>query len=157
MSATAVPGILVVYHRPDYKLTPRPFTDAATVREHIHSFARHSHFPVWEVNTDLGFPRGLRDMHPTVMFLHYSLFGAGRYPLGERDARVREGCSDAFKVAFFQDEFHFCRNRFAFVNEVGVDLVLHPRPSRGHRRRLGPLRARGPLPVSTIPATSTAR
>ena len=37
---------------------PRPFTDAATVWEHIHSSAAHSRFPVWEVNTDLGFPGG---------------------------------------------------------------------------------------------------
>ena len=42
VSPTVVPGILVVYHRPDYKLTPRPFADAATVREHIHSFRAHS-------------------------------------------------------------------------------------------------------------------
>lgn len=128
MSATVVPGILVVYHRPDYRLTPRPFADAATVREHIHAFARHSRFPVWEVNADLGFPDRLRDIHPTVVVLHYSLFGAGRYLLGDAmHAFVRD--ADAFKVAYFQDEHHFCRNRFGFVNEVGIDLVythVHP-------------------------------
>ena len=77
VSPATVPGILVVYHRPDYRLTPRPFADAATVREHIHSFARNSRFPVWEVNTDLGFPARLREVHPTVLVLHYSLFGPG--------------------------------------------------------------------------------
>ena len=128
MNPATVPGILVVYHRPDYRLTPRPFADAATVREHIHSFARNSRFPVWEVNTDLGFPARLREVHPTVLVLHYSLFAAGPYLLGEEmHAFVRD--ADALKVAYFQDEFHFCRNRFRFVNEVGVDLIythVHP-------------------------------
>ncbi len=128
MTATTVPGILVVYHRPDYKLTPRPFADAATVREHIHSIREHSRFHVWEVNTDLGFPSGLRHIHPEVVFLHYSMFGTGRYLLGERMTDWLRN-TRAMKVACFQDEFYFCRKRFAFVNDVGVDLVLthvHP-------------------------------
>jgi hypothetical protein len=128
VSSTQVPGILVVYHRPDYRLTPRPFTDAATVREHIHSIKAHSQFPVWEVNTDLGFPGGLRDVHPAVVFLHYSLFGSGRYTVGERMREFLRSC-DCMKVACFQDEFYFCRTRFDFVNEIGVDVVLthvHP-------------------------------
>jgi hypothetical protein len=125
---SAVPGILVVYHRPDYKLTRRPFTDAATVREHIHSFAAHSRFAVWEHNTDLGFPAGLADVHPTAVFLHYSLFS----PLGYLvPPALREWLKsvDALKVAFFQDEFHYCRQRFDFVNELGIDLIythVHP-------------------------------
>jgi hypothetical protein len=113
---------VVIYHRPDYKLTPSPFVDAATVREHIHAFAMHSRFPVWEVNTDFGFPRGLANVQPAVIVLHYSLFGSGRYLLG---AKMHEyvRISDAFKIAFFQDEFHHCRKRFEFVNDAGVDLV----------------------------------
>jgi hypothetical protein len=123
-----IPGILVVYHRPDYKLTPKPFQDAATVREHIHSFADHSRFAVSELNTDLGFPRALTEVHPTVVLLHYSLFGSGVYLLGA-DLIDFLRATDAFKVAFFQDEFYYCRLRFGFVNDVGVDLVythVHP-------------------------------
>ena len=128
MSVTRVPGVLVVYHRPDYKLTPRPHSDAATVREHIHAFKRHSQFRVWELNTDLGFPRGLEHVHPTIVFLHYSLFDPTGYriPPAMRDF-LRQ--AEAFKVAFFQDEFHYCKQRFGFVNEIGVDLVythVHP-------------------------------
>ena len=122
MSPSTVPGILVVYHRPDYKLTPRPFADAATVREHIHSFATHSSFPVWEVNTDLGFPRRLEHVQPSIMFLHYSLFGSGAYRL-ERAWSEFVKRSPAFKVAFFQDEYYYCRQRFQFVNEAAVDLI----------------------------------
>ena len=128
MNTTTVPGILVVYHRPDYKLTPRPFTDAATVREHIHAFAAHSRFAVWEVNTDLGFPSQLTKVHPSVVFLHYSLFATLRYFIPDQ-MRTFLRNADAFKVAFFQDEFHYCRQRFDFVNELGVDLIythVHP-------------------------------
>lgn len=126
MNSATVPGILVVYHRPDYKLAS--FPDAATVREHIHSFARHSSFPVWEANTELGFPRGLEQVHPSILILHYSLFGSGMYHLGGAWERFVTH-SPAFKVAFFQDEFHHCRKRFGFVNDAGVDLIythVHP-------------------------------
>jgi hypothetical protein len=128
VSSIHVPGILVVYHRPDYRLTPRPFTDASTVREHIHALKAHSRFPVWELNTDLGFPAGLRDVHPSVVFLHYSMFGSGSYLLGDELSEFLKSC-DCMKVACFQDEFYFCQKRFALVNELGIDLVLthvHP-------------------------------
>lgn len=122
MSANVVSGILVVYHRPDPKLRRRRFTDAATVREHIHSFAAHSRYPVWELNTDLGFPRGLADTHPKAIFLHYSLFSPLGYLISVELGEFLKQ-ADAFKVAFFQDEFHYCRQRFEFVNEIGVDLI----------------------------------
>ena len=128
MSPVTVPGILVVYHRPDYKLARRPFTDAATVREHIHSFAAHSRFPVWEVNTDLGFPSGLTQAHPRAIFLHYSLFSPLGYLIPPAMSEWLKS-ADAFKVAFYQDEFHYCHQRFEFVNEIGINLIythVHP-------------------------------
>jgi hypothetical protein len=128
VSPTVVNGILVVYHRPDPKLTPRRFADAATVREHIHSIAAHSRYPVWELNTDLGFPSGLSEVHPRAILLHYSLFSPAGYLIPSQMREfLRE--ADAFKIAFFQDEFHYCRQRFEFVNEIGVDLIythVHP-------------------------------
>jgi hypothetical protein len=128
VTALTVPGIVVVYHRPDYKLTPRPFTDAATVREHIHAFAAHSRFAVWEINTDTGFPRGLAELKPSILMLHYSMFGSGLSLLGEQMHEFVRS-SDAFKVAFFQDEFQYCRHRFGLVNDLGIDLVYtHVRP-----------------------------
>jgi hypothetical protein len=119
---------MVVYHRPDYLIPLFPFSDAATVREHIHSFVAHSRFPVWELNTQFGFPSRLRRVHPTVVFLHYSLWATSGYFI---PSRMRSWLRDinAFKVAFFQDEFHYCRQRFDFVNEIGVDLIythVHP-------------------------------
>jgi hypothetical protein len=115
------PGtVVVLYHRPSHLF----FKDAATVREHIHSFKRFSRFPVWEVNTDLGFPPGLGDVEPGAVILHYSLFGSGIYQLDERFLDWLRRRNGMVKVAFFQDEFYFCRRRFAFVNDFGVDLVF---------------------------------
>ena len=128
MTARVVPGVLVIYHRPDYWFPLESIADAATVREHIHAFRRHSRFPVWEVNTHFGFPAGLRSVHPSIVFLHYSLFATTGY-LMPRRMRDWLGSIDALKVAFFQDEFHFCRQRFDFVNEIGVDMIythVHP-------------------------------
>lgn len=122
MIPITAPGVVVVYHRPVYKITSRPFADASAHREHIHAFAGHSRFPIWEVNADLGFPQGLADLRPDVLLLHYSLFGSGRYLLGE-EMHEFVSRSDAFKIAFFQDEYLWCRKRFDFVNEANVDLV----------------------------------
>jgi hypothetical protein len=126
--ATTVPGILVVYHRPDYLFPLTPFADAATVREHIHSFAAHSRFAVWELNTHTGFPRHLAQVQPAAVFLHYSLFATTGYLIPKR-MRSWLRRIDALKVAFFQDEFHYCQQRFRFVNDVGIDLIythVHP-------------------------------
>ncbi|MGA2755812.1 MAG: hypothetical protein ABSF58_00485 [Solirubrobacteraceae bacterium] len=128
MSPASVPGVLLVYHRPDHRLTLRRFADAATVREHIHAFAAHSRFAIWELNADLGLPAGLNDVHPSVVFLHYSLYSPQGYNLSPALAEFVRSI-DALKVAFFQDEFHYCRQRFDFVNDVGIDLVythVHP-------------------------------
>jgi hypothetical protein len=115
------PGtVLLLYHRP----TQWRFKDAATVREHIHSFKRHSRFPVWEVNVEHGFPPGLEGAEPGAVILHYSMFGSGNYRLDERFLAWLRTRSDTLKVAFFQDEFYYCQKRFAFVNDTGIDLVF---------------------------------
>ncbi len=79
-------------------------------------------FPCGRSTPTSGFPRGLEEVTPAILVLHYSVFGSGLYRLGETMQEFVKS-SDAFKVAFFQDEFHHCRKRFEFVNEAGVDLV----------------------------------
>ncbi len=141
MSARTVSGILVVYHRPDYLFPLTPFADAATVREHIHAFAAHSRFAVWEVNTHLGFPSHLRGVHPAAVFLHYSLWATTGYLIPKRMTNWLRRV-DALKVAFFQDEFHYCQRRFHFVNDVGIDLVythVHPEDIPGVWGRYTPV------------------
>jgi hypothetical protein len=115
---TIADGALVVYHRP-----AAPWMkDASTVREHLHSFSRHSRHRVWEVNADIGFPPGLADLEFRAILLHYSVFGMGRYHLNEQWLEYLDSTS-AYKVAFFQDECTRCRRRFKFLNDHAIDCV----------------------------------
>jgi hypothetical protein len=111
---------LLLYHRPTHSWYRGP----ATFREHVHALKRYSRYPVWEVNTDYGFPPGLERVRPGAIILHYSLFGSGVYMFDERLLDWLSRQTNAFKVAFFQDEYYFCQKRFGFVNEFGVDLVF---------------------------------
>jgi hypothetical protein len=107
-------GILLLYHRPLGQ-------GAATITEHVDAFARYSRFRVWSVNTELGFPALLRDLSCDVVVLHYSLFGIWPYVLDEFQSWVKTVAS--YKVAFFQDEYRYCAERFAFLNAHGIHAV----------------------------------
>jgi hypothetical protein len=113
-----VGGILVLYHRPIAPL----FRDAATVVEHAFSFGEHSRLGVVELNTHAGLPSALRGVTFDAVILHYSLFGMAAYMLDDDFLEyVRQ--TNAYKVAFFQDEYIGCERRFAFLNEYGIDCV----------------------------------
>ena len=107
-------GIVLLHHRP---LGRGP----ATITEHVDAFAKYSRYRVWSVNTEFGFPSLLRQVPCDVIVLHYSLFGIWPYVLNDFLKWVKS--SDAYKVAFFQDEHRFCGQRFAFLNEHRVDAV----------------------------------
>lgn len=117
---THVEGVLHLYHRPA-SLVHR---DASTVMEHVNSFSRYSRFPVWALNTQLGVPNALWRLRFAAVVLHYSLFAPDSYHLNQEfRSYLAEECQSSYKVAFFQDEYHFCRNRFEFLNEHGIDCV----------------------------------
>lgn len=108
-------GIVLVYHHaPPY---------AATVMEHVHAFRDHSKFPVWEVNVDYGFPEVLDGLSPTVLLLHYSLFGASSYQIPPRFLDWMRTVDARYRVAFFQDEHESCPQRFAFIDDYRIDCV----------------------------------
>jgi hypothetical protein len=112
-----IEGILLLYHHPLHE-------SAATIMEHVNAFARHSRFPVWAVNTEIGCLAALKEggLDFDVVVLHYSLFGTDAYRLDEQQyAFLRR--TQAYKIAFFQDEMHYCTRRFAFLNHYDVDCV----------------------------------
>ncbi|MCK4394320.1 hypothetical protein KAX17_15575 [Candidatus Bipolaricaulota bacterium] len=111
-----VNGVLVLYH---HYLAP----NANTIIEHIEAFERYSSFKVWSVNTKLGFPQPLRELQFQSIVLHYSLFGSWPYLLGEAFLNYLKQSQASYKVAFFQDEHHFCRERFDFINQYKIDCV----------------------------------
>jgi hypothetical protein len=114
-SARSVNGILLLYHHP-------PRLSAPTIMDHVLAFERHSQFKVWSVNTDHGFPKTLTSLDFATIVLHYSLFGIAPYQLNEYFYEYLAN-SRAYKIAFFQDEYHYCKPRFEFLNRYGIDCV----------------------------------
>lgn len=111
-----IKGMLVLYHHPLSAY-------AATVMENVKSFEQHSQFKVWNVNTALGFPESLRDVRFETLVLHYSLFGNWPYLFDETFLNYIGQSRSSYKVAFFQDEYHHCGQRFSFLNRNAVDCV----------------------------------
>jgi hypothetical protein len=140
--AQQVDGILLLYHfAPPY---------ASTVTEHAGAFARHSEFPVWSVNTNEAFPRALDRFRFRVVVLHYSLFGSSAYMLSDRFIEYLDASSDALRIALFQDEYYYCRQRFEFIDRHRIDWVytlLRPAEAVAVYGR----RTHGPRLFSAIP------
>lgn len=113
--------VLLLYHRP---VTPRRRPDASTIMEHVGAFRRHSRFHVCEVNTALGLPSRLSSMRFDAIVLHYTLFSTHGYHLDGGLLRYLDATGrDSYKVALFQDEYHYCKQRFAFLNRHQIDCV----------------------------------
>jgi hypothetical protein len=117
--AHPVDAVLLLYHRPIL----RGYKDASTVTEHIGAFAQHSRFPVWAVNTARGPRPGLRKLRFQAIVMHYSMFGSGVYRLDDELLEYLDR-TDAYKIAFFQDEYYHCGKRFRFLDDHAVDCVF---------------------------------
>ena len=50
--------------------------NASTISEHISSFKKYMNADVVEINTEIGFPKELKNIEFDVVVLHYSLFGS---------------------------------------------------------------------------------
>jgi len=137
-----VDGMLVLYHfRPPY---------AATVLDHVRSFARHSRFPVWTVNTEESFPDPLLRHRFRILLLHYSLFGSSHYMLDDRFRDYIAASEPELKIAFFQDEYYYCGQRFRFIDDFAIDWVYTLlRPAEAHL--VYGRRTHGPRLLATIP------
>lgn len=116
MAVRHVNAILLIYHHPVTR-------DAPTIVEHVTAFERYSRFPVVKVNTEYGLDPRLRDVHFPVVVFHYSLFGREHYQLDDAWYGYLESLRDAYKIAFFQDEFQACIKRFEFLNSWNVNCV----------------------------------
>ena len=117
--------ILSYYHQ---------FLKITSYMEHINSFKKYSKNKVYNLNTELGFPKKLKDIKFDIIVLHYSLFGnwlfnalknLRRGIAYEIDRKFLEYIknSKAQKVAFCQDEYRFCQKRFNFLNDYKIDVV----------------------------------
>ena len=135
-------GIVLLYHNvPPY---------AATVMEHVNAFVTHSRFAVWAINVDHGYPPVLDELSPRIILLHYSLFGTGNYTLNARYLQFLERSSDTYRIAFFQDEYQHCGQRFAFIDRHRIDCVYTLLEPAYHDLVYG-RHTHGPRVIYTIP------
>ena len=96
---------------------------ASTISEHVLAFPLYSNHDVTLLNVELGLPEKLSSREFDVIVLHYSLFGTHPFRLSDRFLDFLLAQRKTPKVAFFQDEYQYCRERFDFINKFKVDLV----------------------------------
>ncbi len=108
-------GILLIYNHPLGKSAP-------TILEHVNAFRKNSQFKVWNINTELGFHRGLSELNFEIIMLHYSLFGSWPFSLN-KDYIEYLGRAKSYKIAFFQDEHQNCLARFKLIDMLRVDCI----------------------------------
>jgi hypothetical protein len=109
-------GVLLLHHHPIRAQAP-------DVIASVRAFAMYSRFPVWSVNTRLGFPRGLRQLRFRAVVLHYTLFYAAFEPLTPPFRAYLDACAGAHKIALFQDEQAYTRDRFEFCDRYAISSV----------------------------------
>lgn len=116
MARKHVEGILNLYWFP-------PDGFAPAMMEHVESFERYLEHPVYAWNTAYGLPDWLREYDFAAVTLHYSLFGGPIHWIDDAWCEYISSMKDAFKVAFFQDEYRFWGLRYELLDSLPIDLV----------------------------------
>lgn len=119
-----VPGLLLLHQNP-------PLPGPPDVMESVRVFQR-SRYPIFQLNTAMGVPDGLRGLRFQGIVLHYSVFYAELAPLTPF-REVLAAHRDAYVAAFVQDEQAFLDARLSFYREISVDALftcLEPRHAR---------------------------
>jgi len=114
--SSVLPDILFLYHEPAWE--PR----AETVRESIDAIQKDSRYMLWALNTEHALPPRFSSLRFRVILFHYSLFVPDYKIPPALDAWLMQS-GDSYKVAFFQDEHHYCQQRFAFINRHRIQAV----------------------------------
>ncbi len=104
-----------------FKLTKK---DAQTISEHINSFERYSRHNIISWNILWGpIPYNLKY---DFLILHYSIPPDHyNYPFWMTDYLTDETKGhEVIKIAFFQDEYNHCKERFKFIEESDISIVF---------------------------------
>ena len=104
-----------------YRLPVASF--ASTISEHVLAFPLYSDHDITLLNVELGLPDKLGFREFDIIVLHYSLFGTHPFRLSDRFLDFLLTQEKILKVAFFQDEHHFCQQRFDFINKYKIDVI----------------------------------
>jgi len=109
-------GILLLYRHPLK-------ANAPALKTHIESFSKYSKHDIWSINTKLGFPASIDRIEFSAVILHYSVFPIAIDEKFQDFLHYLKLRASLPKIAFFQDEHALCKERFKFINDVGVDVI----------------------------------
>ncbi len=96
--------------------------NANTIMEHVNAFKKYSILQPILINTEFGSPALLFACKFDVIILHYSLFGSDNYCIDDWLEKYIID-SKSYKIAFFQDEYHFFPKRCTFIDRCNIDVL----------------------------------
>jgi hypothetical protein len=127
---TRVPGVLFLYEDPLVR-------DAATIWEHVGAFGQYSQFAWYPLNVTFGLPPALPRYEFAVCVFHYSLRPTYHW-LTDALRQYLLGLTGAYKVAIFQDEIWYFRERERFLTDFRIDCLYSRHKPRHVRDVYGP-------------------
>lgn len=99
-------------------------SNAPTIMDHVKSFGEYSINSFTTINTLYGFPDLLNNYRFDIIVLHYSLFGSFPFALKSPFFEYVQKQSNCIKIAFFQDEYQYCSQRFSLINELKISVIF---------------------------------
>tara|TARA_Y100001958_G_C21204561_1_gene530812 strand:- start:325 stop:1566 length:1242 start_codon:yes stop_codon:yes gene_type:complete len=110
---------LILYHSQLKK-------DASTINEHINSFQRYSRRRIVKWNILWGPLPFFDRFNYNFIIFHYSL-PPDHYNLDywlTDYLRIEKVKNQIFKIAFFQDEYYHCKQRFDFIDDSNTSIIF---------------------------------
>lgn len=111
-----VDGVLLIHYDP-------LVNDAPTIKQHVESFQKYSRNKVWKINSALSLPKGIWKLQFKVIVFHYSLFGRYPFLISNEIIDYVRSSDKSLKIAYFQDEYQYCQERFQLINVLGLDVI----------------------------------
>ncbi len=106
--------ILLLYHE--------HLNNAPMMMEHVNSFKKYSKHKVYPVNVVKG-PLQVPDKTFPILVMHWTILGGPRYNFALDVQECLRRHKNSYKVAFYQDDYRFCKRRFWFINEYEFDCI----------------------------------
>lgn len=115
--------LLVIFNHPRKE-------NASTILEHVYAFSRYSENDVDYYNCFEGQDSINHSKQYDAIIYHYSLFGS--YPFRCDSDLIQKllNLKSRLRIAFFQDEYQHCQERFKFIKQAEIDVIfslLEPR------------------------------
>ena len=96
--------------------------NASTITEHIDSFNKYSKYRILKWNILWGKIPIFEKLNSKFIIFHYSIPPEDYHKQYWINESIKSS-KDIFKLIFFQDEYHYCNERFAFINKFNINTI----------------------------------